>query len=208
MIDYGAEPSKRALSELAPREVREALLRYAIWLTSSEAEGEDLLSDAVACVCDPDDGRPWDPERGSFAAHMRIVLRDLARRERRRARHRREVVDSAVAERDSEDPAPTPDEALSNARGLARLRRLGERLRERLAGEHAKPRALQAFDLAAEGVGEAREQAARLGCSVADIRVANQIVVREAQRVLKEERKSEARRALGAPTGEQGAHES
>src|ERR1017187_3177761 len=85
----------------------------------SKVDSEDLLSDAMVAVCDPDGGRPWDPERGSFLAHMRIVIRDLARRERRSARARRESVDSVWTRpwrvRDPLPTRPSPTRGGSNA---------------------------------------------------------------------------------------------
>jgi DNA-directed RNA polymerase specialized sigma24 family protein len=196
VIDYDAESSKRCLAELGHAGIREQLVRFAVWLTTSEADAEDLLSDALACVCDPAEGRPWDPVRGPFSVHMRIVLRDLARRERRSARARREVVDSRlVADLHTVDPAPTAEQAVSDARSLSRLRRLGAIVRDRLA---SSLRALQVFDLGAEGVDEVSEQAARLGCSPMEIRAAQQTIARHAQRVLQEDRREEARRGVRA----------
>jgi len=166
------------------------LFRFARWITGADADAEELLARGVQQACDPDGGRPWNPERGSFGAHMRIVLRDLAHDERRMARSRRELIDGRIA-LDEERPCtdPLPDEALSDARDLARLRALGARLRERIAHN---ARALAVFDHACQGVEDAAQVAARVGCTVADVYACNRQLARAARQILDEDARSSA----------------
>jgi hypothetical protein len=123
---------------------------------------------------------------------MRIVMRDLLRHERERARTRREVIASSLAfDADAPDSNPAPDVALSEARKLERLRRLGGVLRERLLD---KSRALRVFDLGCQGVEDAAEMARLVGCSVGEIYDANRQISYHAAKVLAEEELAEAAR--------------
>ena len=92
MIDFESPSSKEAIVTLEDGDTRRDLLKFAIRLVQVEADGEDLLSSAMACVCDPEEGRPWDRSTGSFGTHIRVVMRDLARRDRKSARLRRAAV--------------------------------------------------------------------------------------------------------------------
>jgi hypothetical protein len=166
-------------------------MRYAAWLTSPH-DAEDLLSEAVLCVCDPDTGRPWRPERGTFQQHVRFVLHDIARARRDSARARREIpIDDTGAAR-VPDPGASAEEALDDDRALARLRGLGGQLRARLA---VGGRAAQVFDLACEGEADTPARIAlRLGCDVREIYEAIRRLKREGDRILYEEERAEAAR--------------
>ena len=180
------------MEALAEPRTRALLLKFAVWLTHSESDAEDLLADAVSCMCDPQDGRPWDPARGSLLAHARVVMVDLAKARRRRAAARREVIGDALALAEEMPHAgPAPDEAPSDARLRERLARLGGRLRERI--EHLQ-RAVQVFDLGCQGVERPDEQARAIGCDVREVYEARRQIARHAARVLAEERKEEAAR--------------
>ena len=183
MMDFEAASSKRAIEALGVGDTRKNLLKFGVWLTQSEADAEDLLSDAMGRVCDPE-GRPWDPERGSFGAHVRVLMRDLAKAQQRSARVRREEVSAQSVAR-AVAGAPPPDEALSEARTLERLRRMGRTLRERLS---SRPRALQVLDARLEGVERAEEVAELLGCPVQEVYDANRQIAYHAARVRAEER--------------------
>jgi hypothetical protein len=192
VTDFNAPSSVRALAELEKPGVRLLSLKAARWLTPSDADAEDLLSDAIMCVCDPVDGRPWDPARGKFTSHMRIVMHDLRKLERERARTRREIPPGVLGfDADAPDPQPQPDEALDEARGLARLRRLGGMLRERI-GHNA--RTLQVFDHNCQGVEAAEELSRLIGCSVAEVYDCNRQIAYHANHILAEEEQSEATR--------------
>jgi hypothetical protein len=120
---------------------------------------------------------------------MRIVMGDLRKRERSRAHTRREILDSSLAfDADAPDPRPEPDDALSDARGLARLRRLGGILRERISH---KPRTLQVFDHGGDGIEDASELARLIGCTVLEVYDANRQIAYHAAKILAEEEQAE-----------------
>jgi hypothetical protein len=99
MIDFEAPSSKDAILAFEDPATRTSLLKFGISLMQSDSEGGDLLSNAMACACDPQEGRPWDRAMGTFGAHMRTVLRDLARRDRTGASKPLGVPDATGAER-------------------------------------------------------------------------------------------------------------
>jgi DNA-directed RNA polymerase specialized sigma24 family protein len=187
VLDHKDPSSARAIEALGEGDTRKNLLKFGVWLTGSEASAEDLLADALELACNPDDGRPWDPERGSFSTHMRIVMRDLAKRERRSSRARHEVLSSKKVAR-ARSRAPIADEALADASRVHRLQGMGEKLRERLS---TRPRALQVFDARMAGTEGGDELAVLLGCRVEEIYEANRQIVYHAAQVLAEERAAE-----------------
>jgi DNA-directed RNA polymerase specialized sigma24 family protein len=192
VLDFSAPPSKRVVEALEEPRTRTLLHKFAVWLTHSEADAEDLVSDAIHVMCDPQDGRPWDPARGTLLAHARVVMVDLAKARRRRAATRREVPGDLLALAEEMPHAgPAPDEALSDARLRGRLERLGGRLRESIG--HL-PRAVQVFDLGCQGVEKPDEQAHAIGCDVREVYEANRQIARHAARVLADEQKEEAAR--------------
>jgi DNA-directed RNA polymerase specialized sigma24 family protein len=188
VIDFGAPDSVRALEELQRGKCRTLLLQFGTCCTGSEADAEDLLSDAMQSICDPQEGRPWDPTRSSFLTHARIVMRDLARRGRRSARARREVLDGRLAfDETTGDERDLADGALEQARELERDRRLGGLLCQRL-----DPTALRVFEYRCQGKDDCAELAIVCKCSVEDVYDANQRIAYQAGRVLAEERQAEA----------------
>jgi len=192
VIDYEAPSSQRALLALEPHDARTRLFKLAVLLAGSDEAGTDLLADAVACVCDPHDGRPWDADGASFCAHMREVLRDLARDERRTARARREVRDAAFAiDEVADDPGGARDEAATSARTAERLQRMGGRLRATLGDDE---RAARAFELICGGVDGAARLAQAMSCSLEEAHAASRRIARGAARVLDEERRAEQAR--------------
>lgn len=196
MIDFKVPSSQRAIAALEEGDTKISLLRYGRMLTGSEVDSEDLLADAFGLVCDPQEGRPWDPDRGSFKAHMRIVMYDLGRNQRRGARARREVLDPNLdSSEHALDPAIRVDDRLEDARERARLEALGKRLRAGLSGL-----ALEVFDLRCEGV-EGEALARTLGCTDQDVRAANKRIARLAEKVLAEESKEIAARMRALRAG-------
>ena len=167
MFDRNAQSSKEAFAELENKELRVKILRYALWRTGSEAEADDLIADAIECVCDPE-RKPWDRAKISFFHHIRNVMDDLATQRGRRGPKRFEVasdeLDSVAA-----DPvaAPLPEQALHAKRALAWLRKLGDRVRAAI-GER-DPLAAKVFDAACEGHEDPAEQAAAIGCTVEEV---------------------------------------
>jgi DNA-directed RNA polymerase specialized sigma24 family protein len=131
----------QAARELAHAETREALAKFGKWLCGSEQGGEDLIQEAFLIVGDPDHRLGWDGQR-PFGKHMRLVMTEVRRNERRRAQSRREKLDAEG------DPARAvaavgegADDDLAERRELARLQEMGAALRPRLKG-----RALRVFD--------------------------------------------------------------
>jgi DNA-directed RNA polymerase specialized sigma24 family protein len=177
------------VAALRSRDTHAVLFRYAVFLTGSPVDGEDLLSEAVAEVCDLASGRPWAPGKGSFLTHMRFVLHDLARRERRSARARRERPDARLASDEGgpdgepfPDGGPLADEALDDARDRHRRGALGERLRSRLGGD-----ALAAFDAMSRGLESVAELSAHLGLDAEGVYRVKKVIAYHAQRVRAEE---------------------
>jgi hypothetical protein len=187
VIDFKAPSSTRAIAALGEGDTRKNLLKFGAWMTGSDAGGEDLLADALESVCDPDEGRPWDPARGTFGAHMRIVMRDLAKREQRSSRNRHELLSPKKVAK-AHSTAPIADEALADARRLHRLQAMGEAVRERLA---TRPLALQVFDARMAGTEHADDLARLFTRTVEEIYDANSQIVYHAARVLKEYQEAE-----------------
>lgn len=188
VIDFGAPDSVRALEKLQRGKCRTLLLQFGTCCTGSDADAEDLLSDAMQSICDPEEGRPWDAARGSFLTHARIVMRDLARRARRSARARREVLDGRLAfDETTGDEGDLADAALEQARELERDRRLGG-----LLGQRLDPMALRVFGHRCQGKDDCAELAIVCQCSVEDVYDANQRIAYHAGRILAEEREAEA----------------
>jgi hypothetical protein len=187
LLDYKAPSSIRAVAALEEGDTRARLLKFGTWRTGSDAGGEDLLADALIVVCDPEKGRPWDPAVGTFQTHMRIVMTDLARRERRSSRARHEVL-SAEKVKWARSPTPLADRALDDVHALDRMHHRGEILRERLA---TRPRTLQVFDARMGGTERADDLARLIGCPVEDIYEANRQIAYHAVKVLAEEQAAE-----------------
>src|SRR5258708_32496060 len=95
MYDPDAPSSRRALAELAKPRVYARLVHLAEWSTQSEADAEDLVSDALVLVLNPDES-PWIPSQGTFLTHMTDVMRHVWDQQMRGARTRRETVDEDV----------------------------------------------------------------------------------------------------------------
>jgi RNA polymerase sigma factor (sigma-70 family) len=186
--DYQALSSTRVVEALHQGDCKAHLLKFGRMWTGSEGDAEELLAEAMQIMCDPIEGRPWDPSRGSFLTHARIVMKDLARRGRRSARARREVLDGRLATDETiADSHDLPDEALGLARDVDRDRRLAKVLRQRL-----DPETLRVFELRCQGQNDASELARQCECSIPQVYDANQRIAYHASCILAEERKSEA----------------
>jgi DNA-directed RNA polymerase specialized sigma24 family protein len=188
--DFTHPLSKRALQALDERVMR-PLRKFALMKAGSDVLAEDLLQEARNVLCNPDrktGGRPWDPERGSLLAHMRVIVHNIARNEWRSARSRRVALDGGVA---GEEMAAHPDEgpdALSHdQRQLETQRELGRILRSRLSGLP-----LQVFDRLCADDAEACEQmASALGCTVKQIYDANRVIAYHGSKVKAEYEEAE-----------------
>ena len=185
MLDFKAPSSVKAIAALQEGSTRELLLKFGGTLCHSEADAEDLLMDAISRVCDPSD-RPWDEARGTFRAHMRVVIRDLARDRRRIGAGRHEVLDEDEV-RHARSPGQGSADLLSDAQDLDHLRRRGAILRARLADQ---PRAVAVFDLTCAGIDAPSEIAERLGCTVEEVYAANRQIIYHASKVPPDEPRS------------------
>jgi DNA-directed RNA polymerase specialized sigma24 family protein len=193
VLDYKAPSSVRALQALSQSDCRRLLLKYGTLCTGSEADAEDLLSETLQVICDPDDGRPWNESRGTFLTHARLVMRDLARQWRLSAQSRREVLDDGTTlDETKDDLSDPPDDALDAARKNERDKKLGALLRQRL-----DPLALRVFEQRCEGEDTATHLARVCKCSVDDVYDANRRIAYQASVILAEENEAEASRMMG-----------
>lgn len=196
VFDPDASSSKRAIAELHKKDVRDKIKKYATWRTSCAADADDLVADAMECVCDPD-RKPWDDAKRTFFAHIRRVMDDLAIERARGGYARFEVVDSELAVDESTvDPAPRPDEALHDERKLAWMRRLGDLLLGRLGDRD--PIATKVFRLACQGIEDPVEQAAAIPCRVDEVYEAQRRLKYRGGCIKAEDREAEATRVKAA----------
>lgn len=163
MFDPNAECSRRAIAELKKEGTRAKLVHLALWWTATPADADDLVSDAIERVCDPD-GLPWSGA-GSFLTHMNFAMRHRADAKRRTGIARFEVVASSFEhEPVAVDAEPLADERLHAARTLAWMRELGAELEAELRA--SDPDAARAYRLRAQGCETPLELAAAMGCPV------------------------------------------
>jgi hypothetical protein len=170
VIDFRSPSALAAAAALTNPKTYSVLIGFSRWFRPSLFDAKDLLTDAILTVSDPEEGRPWDPSRGSFLQHLRIVIRDLGRRQRRSA-YERLVVPTENIEEIAFDPRPDPERAAARAEELERLVRLAEELRRRLA--RRSERTLAVFDLVCSGVERAGDIAGQLALPVEDVYEAN-----------------------------------
>jgi hypothetical protein len=193
-MDFQDPASLLVLEALKAAKCEQALLKFAILLTGTEADGEDLLREAIYCMCDSIDGMPWLPERNSVTTHARFVMNQLARERRRSARSRREVItDRETIDDTHESDEPSPGDLIDQAEQSAEDRRLGELLRQRL-----NPLTRKVFDYRCKGIEDVAKLERRCSCTRSDIYLANKLIVHHANRVLAEERQAEEERQLKA----------
>ncbi len=194
MTDLDRPLADRVLNALRTGDTEKLLRTYARWLARQDADAEDLFGEMMRLICDPH-ARPWSEDRGGFSAHARIVMRDAWKKHRRSAATRREVpheVESIDAS--TRSPDLLPDEALHEARQLAREERLGVLLRARL---ETRPLALEVLEHRAQGVEDCDEIARRCGSTVSEVYEANRQFARAGQAILEEDKRAEAKRMMG-----------
>jgi DNA-directed RNA polymerase specialized sigma24 family protein len=188
MYDPDAPSSKRALVELEKPRVRPSLVQIAQWSTRSEADADDLVSDALILVLDPEES-PWVPPR-TFLTHMTYVMRHLWDQRMRGARMWREVVDEYItADNNTLSREPPADDELHRRRSLAVLRQLAAQVVAEIGAKH--PIAKRYFELASQGIDEPEEQATRIGRPVEEIYDAIRTLRYHAQRIRSEWEASE-----------------
>jgi DNA-directed RNA polymerase specialized sigma24 family protein len=167
VIDYAAPSSVSALAELQKKEVRDHLLKFATWRCGSEATAEDLIADALLLVCDPAE-KPWDPAKGSFTRHMRMLIQDLVIQRARTGYGRYETAESGlVMDESTESPALPPDEQLHEERDLAVMRELFARTIARI--EKSYPHAKAICELLPAGFEKPADIARELGLDAAEV---------------------------------------
>jgi DNA-directed RNA polymerase specialized sigma24 family protein len=191
MLDLRAESSVRAAAELEKPNTIARLHRIAQWSTHSETDADDLVQDALERVLDPDDC-PWVSSKMSFLTHMSYVMRNTWKNRLRKAMAS-ELPDAGVtADEKTVSHEPPADEELGDRRRLGVWRMLGERLLARIAAKH--PIAVAVFNLGAQGIDDAQEQATMLQCTIEEIYEAQRTLKRNANAVREEWEVEEERR--------------
>jgi len=196
LADEESPLSRRVREELADKALYTSLFQYALWRTRKKEDAEDLLGDAIVCVCDPD-RRPWDPAQRTLFRHMRFVMDDIAI-ERARTGYRRfeelgqkidynEVLAEVVA-----DPRPLADEVLDDARTSSRLRLWGQRLHDRV--KDRDPLAAQVLDACGLGLETAEARAAHIGCTEKEAYEAFRRLIYHGSKIVEEEAAEAERR--------------
>jgi DNA-directed RNA polymerase specialized sigma24 family protein len=196
VYDPRAPSSLLALTEYARPENAKHLLRYATWWTKDEDAAKDLLADAMERVLDPDD-RPWNPSRGSFRRHMRMLMGLDAIEQGRVGFGKYEVVDSeSEAFERAIEPLPQPDALLHRKRKLEWMRAMWSAIVARLDEGDALPRLV--YELACEGRHDEPEEFAEvLGVPVEQVYEAMRRLRYHAAKVLAEWEKREKQRMAG-----------
>jgi len=202
VFDKDAPSSKRVFDELADEKTRASLLKYALWRAKTESDAQDLVADAIECACDPD-RKPWDPAKRSFFRHMRFVMDDIAIERARTGYGRFEEVGSDIEfDQVLVDPRPLADEALDAARTPDRLRRLGERLRDRV--KDTDPLAAKVLDACGLGLETVEAQASHAGCTEKEAYEAFRRLVYHGAKIVEQEAEARARRMKEArPTAKE-----
>jgi DNA-directed RNA polymerase specialized sigma24 family protein len=147
-----------ALTEFTKPGVAGRVWRLAWLRCRTDHDADDLVSDSLMRVCDPED-QPWVPERRPFLRHMSVVIRHVWRWHRALLRTRHEIYDGGTAQEESAHEQSSPDDQVGEARLLETQRLLARRLKTRLAGDSE---ALQLLELAEERDLEPSEQAREL----------------------------------------------
>jgi DNA-directed RNA polymerase specialized sigma24 family protein len=196
VYDPRAPSSQLALTEYARPGNAAHLLRYATWWTKDEDAAKDLLADAMERVLDPED-RPWNPDRGSFRGHMRMLMGLDFIEARRVGFGKYEVVDSeSEAFERAIEPLPQPDALLQRKRKLEWMREMWDALAARLDERDTLPRLI--YELACEGRHDEPEEFAEvIGVPVEAIYEAMRRLRYHAGKVREEREKREKQRMVG-----------
>jgi hypothetical protein len=192
VFDPKAPSSERALVELGKPKLRRALVDIAKWSTRSDADADDLVSDAIVAVLDPE-GYPWVSLKRTFLTHMSYVMRHIWDEDMRRARVKRELIDEDVTrDKGTVSRVPPVDDELDRLRSLAVLQGLGARLIDEIGDKF--PIATKVYELGAAGVEEPAEQAAIIQCSVEEVYEATRTLKHHARRIRGDYDREEERR--------------
>jgi hypothetical protein len=173
----------RSAKELLERDerLRKKIFLHAYSLTRNVADANELAQDGIARAIDPA-ASPWDPdEQPDLLLHVGSLM-NSAMANRRRGEQRHPFSPYEVEEDLRVDPAPTAEDRLVQEDDISRLERQMHDLRARLAGDDL---ALAKIDLmyAHPEIDDAASQAAKLGCSVTEIRRANERIAYHAERI-------------------------
>ena len=192
VFDSQAPSSQRALAELSKEKTRRHLVAIAKWSTGTDADAEDLVSNALLAVLDPEKA-PWVSARRTFLTHMSYVMRHVWDEDMRRARVKQEHSDEDVTcDLKTVGKEPPADEELHRRRSLQVLRELGERLMAAIGDKY--PIARKSYELGAAGIEDAEDQAGILGCSMEDIYHARDTLKRYAKQIREDYEQAEEHR--------------
>jgi DNA-directed RNA polymerase specialized sigma24 family protein len=191
MSQRGEGVVARARAELARPGTWKRLVTLALWSTRDRTRAEDLASEAIMTVLDPDGSR-WDGT-GSFLQFMSFLLRAVFKNW-----IRRRVQDEVPTEAEdlaeiAVDRRPLADDAIHLQRTWQMLVLLGGRLSTELAADD--PLARRCLDLWKEGM-STKEQAAALGCTEERVLAAQTLIKRRAARIRAEYDAAERDRML------------
>jgi DNA-directed RNA polymerase specialized sigma24 family protein len=178
MLDAKCESSKRVLEYLAKPRARWNLVRIALWTTRVWASAEDLVTDSLMRVLDPDD-RPWDGRR-PFLSFMSFLLREVYKDQMRRYAAREIPEDGRAIDEATQSALPSAEEAIDRTRSLNDHLELYARLCKDLESED--PSLRKCLELQVEEV-SSEEQAAILGWSIDKVYQAHRTIARHALRI-------------------------
>ncbi len=196
----GAQAARAQLARDA--RLRKQIILRAYAVTGNMADANDLAQQAMMRAIDPE-GSPWDPAREpSLLVHLGSLINSrLANLRRGAGRHPVDPFDEAAVPTDQ----PGPEASILARDARAEFEAWLVELQRRLDGDGI---ALAKLDLALEGVDRAEDQAARLGCSLEDIRSAARRIAYHA-RIVKSSRprpaEPRAKGDLPVPAPEEGS---
>ena len=197
VIDFHASSSERAVAELRKDDVRAHLVRFAAWRCASVDGANDLVADAMLLVCDPE-RKPWDPAKGSFARHVRLVIEDLVVERARTGPGRFESPEDGLPEQESTpDGARSPEDALRSERELEWMRELAERTLGRT--ERTYPHARAIFGRLSQGFDRPSEWVHEIGCPLEQAYATIEALKRHGRQVRADWERSERARMRNIP---------
>jgi len=168
-------------------QARRRALAFAKRRTRSNTKAEDLVDRGIAACFDPDES-PWDPEtEPDFAVHLLWVVDNRVPAELRKEVRRNDTGWQTNAADALHPPPRTPEERVGEAEQkmldaavvedtVAELRRAG----------HERP--ARVLEVWREEIDDAEEQARVLGCTVAEVHRAREVV----RRYMRKRKKSES----------------
>jgi DNA-directed RNA polymerase specialized sigma24 family protein len=202
-MDLDTPSSKLVATELTKPRVNVRLRQVARWHTRNDAQADDLVADSLVRVLEPED-RPWDPETRTFFTHMTQVIRQTWDQQKRSFYFRKISADGGVAADGLVNPSPSTDDAVDGARQLTILRALGDMVFDRLGDDDIGRKVFELSQL--EDLDQA-QLAARVPCSVDEIKAARKRLERHGDVVLREWNDGEQRRMNSVRESAMRSHE-